>query len=148
MTINHKLHNILWIDRWSKYIGVAYSSTENEVIFPLGYLLNDQMVFFSLSELIYRHRIKTIIIGRPTKQKDIQDKITQFMTNLDTIIQDQNIILHTQEEDYSSVQSGEILSSTAQSLGLGKNSYRKNSAQDTVSAMVILERRKNSPYKL
>ncbi len=100
------------------------------------------MVYFSLSDIIYKYQIKEIVIGRPSRQENIQEKITQFMTSLNSIIEDQHISIHTQEEDYSSVQSGEILSKTAQSLGLvnNDNNYRKNAAQDTVSAMVILER--------
>ncbi len=145
MTVKHKRWDtILGIDRGSKYIWVAYTNSEssNEVIFPLGYILNDQMVYFALSDIIYKYRIKEIVIGRPSKQEDIQEKITKFMTSLNSIIEDQHITIHTQEEDYSSVQSGEILSSTAQSLWLtnNDNNYRKNAAQDTISSMVILER--------
>ncbi len=146
MTIRaEKKHNILGIDRGSKYIGIAYSPVDNEVIFPLGYILNDGMTYFHMSEILYKHHIKEIVIWRPSKQKNIQDKITKFMESLNGIIEDKKITIHTQEEDYSSVQSGEILSNTAREIGLtnNDNNYRKNAAQDTISAMVILERWKN-----
>ncbi len=149
MTVKHKRwHNILGIDRGSKYIGVAYANSDSKITFPLGYILNDQMVYFALSEIIYKYRIKEIIIWRPSKQENIQEKITNFMKSLNSIIEDQYITIHTQEEDYSSVESGEILSNTAQSLGLGKNPHRKNAAQDTISAMVILERWINNKNQL
>lgn len=143
MTINkNKQHNVLGIDWGSKYIWLAYNSRDNEVIFPLGYMLNDSMTYFNMSEILYRHNIKEIVIGRPSRQKNIQEKITKFMESLNGIIEDRKITLHTQEEDYSSVQSGEILSNTAKEIGLtnSDNNYRKNAAQDTISAMVILER--------
>lgn len=113
-----KQHNILGIDWGKKYIGIAYTTKGNSVIFPLGYLLNDQMIFFSLSELLHKYMIKEIVIGRPCKQKDLQEKIQAFITNLNAIIAHQDIPIHIQEEDYSSVQAGEILSPTVKDLKL------------------------------
>ncbi|GHW02525.1 putative pre-16S rRNA nuclease [candidate division SR1 bacterium] len=124
---------ILGIDRGSKYIGLAYSLRDEDVVFPIGYLLNDQMVYFHIADLIQRHGVKTIIIGRPKKQKDVQEKIMKFMNSLNYIIEKDEITLETMDEDYSTVESGEIISN-----------FKKNEATDTVSAMVILERWKNS----
>jgi RNase H-fold protein (predicted Holliday junction resolvase) len=120
---------ILWIDRGSKYIGLAYSPVSSEIIFPVGYLMNDQMIYFHIADLIQRYGVKTIVLWRPSKQKDIQEKITQFMNSLNYIIEKDEITIETIEEDYSSVESWEIISN-----------FKKNEATDTVSAMLILER--------
>ena len=55
------------------------------------------------------------------------------MNSLNYIIEKDEITIETVEEDYTSVESGEIISN-----------FKKNEATDTVSAMLILERwRKN-----
>jgi RNase H-fold protein (predicted Holliday junction resolvase) len=40
--------NVLGIDRGSKYIGLAYGPFDQEVIFPIGYLMNDEMIYFNI----------------------------------------------------------------------------------------------------
>ncbi len=129
MTIKPK--NVLWIDRWSKYIWLAYSPIDQDISFPLWYLLNDKMIYFNISDIIQRHNIRKIILWRPKRQKDIQEKIQDFIKSLEYIIDTQKIEIYTVEEDYTSVQSWEIVSN-----------FKKNVAEDTVSAMLILERRK------
>jgi hypothetical protein len=52
------------------------------------------------------------------------------------IIDKKNITIEKVEEDYTSVQSGEIVSN-----------FKKNVAEDTVSAMLILERRHKQNQK-
>lgn len=144
MTI--KRETILAIDRWSKYVWLAYCDVNSEVIFPLGYLLNDQMTFFNISEIIHTYTVRTIVIWRPSKQKDIQKKIKTFMQGLSYIIDTEQIKIEIQEEDYTSVQSGDLLSQTAKELGVIEEkwtSYKKNAAEDAVSAMIILKRWKN-----
>jgi RNase H-fold protein (predicted Holliday junction resolvase) len=69
------------------------------------------------------------MIGRQAKQQDVQQKIIAFMQNLDYIIDKNEVTIEKVEEDYTSVQSGEIVSN-----------FKKNAASDTVSAMLILER--------
>lgn len=123
---------ILWIDRWSKYIWLAYTHKSNDVIFPVWYIINDQMTYFNIAGLIQRYNVKTIVLWWPSKQKDIQEKITKFMTSLNYIIEKDEIIIETIEEDYTSVESGEIVSN-----------FKKNETTDTISAMLILERWKN-----
>lgn len=123
--------SVLWIDRWSKYVGVAYAPLNSKVIFPVGYLLNDQMIFFNLADLLKRYNVRTIVLGRPTRQKDIQEKIAKFINNLNYIIEKDEILIETIDEDYSSVESGELISD-----------FKKNATTDTLSAMIILERRK------
>ena len=51
------------------------------------------------------------------------------MQSLNYIIENQRIEILTVEEDYTSVQSGEIISD-----------FKKNATTDTISAMLILER--------
>lgn len=129
---NHrKQKSVLAIDRWSKYVGLAYQIIGQEVIFPVGYLLNDQMIFFHIAEIIEKHNVSTIVVWRPSRQEDIQEKINKFINNMNYIIEHREITLDRVEEDYTSVQSGEIVSN-----------FKKNVAEDTISAMLILERRK------
>lgn len=121
--------SILAIDRWSRYVGLAYKNNDSEVIFPIGYLMNDQMIFFHIGDMLTRYNVRKIMIGRPAKQQDVQQKIIAFMQNLDYIIDKNEVTIEKVEEDYTSVQSGEIVSN-----------FKKNAASDTVSAMLILER--------
>lgn len=65
----------------------------------------------------------------PSKQEDVREKIQKFIDNLKIMI-DSKITIETIDEDYTSVLSGEITSN-----------FKKNAAEDTVSAMLILERR-------
>ncbi len=130
MQQNHrKTKSILGIDRWTKYIWLAYALPGSEVIFPIWYILNDKMMYFNIAWIIEKHNIGKIMLGRPAKQKDIQEKITAFMKSLNYIIENREIEIQLVEEDYTSVQSGEIVSN-----------FKKNAATDTVSAMLILER--------
>ncbi len=125
-----KTVHALWIDRWSKYIGLAYTPVENsDIVFPIGYIMNDEMTYYYIADLIQRYHIRKIVLGRPSRQKDIQEKISKFMQSLNYIIENQRIEILTVEEDYTSVQSGEIISD-----------FKKNATTDTISAMLILER--------
>ena len=125
-----KIAHALGIDRGSKYIGLAYTPIENsDIIFPIGYIMNDEMTYYYIADIIQRYHIRKIILGRPSKQKDIHEKISKFMASLNYIIENQKIEILTVEEDYTSVQSGEIISD-----------FKKNATTDTISAMLILER--------
>lgn len=86
-------------------------------------------MYFNVAGIIEKHNVKKIMLGRPSKQKDIQEKIQGFMKSLGYIIEHKEIEIQLVEEDYTSVQSGEIMSN-----------FKKNAAEDTVSAMIILER--------
>jgi len=55
------------------------------------------------------------------------------MESLNYIIENQRIEIETIDEDFTSVQSGEIVSD-----------FKKNATTDTISAMIILERWKQS----
>lgn len=135
---------ILGIDRGTKYIGLAYALQWSSVIFPVGYILNDKMMYFNIAGVIEKHNVGKIMLGRPSKQKNIQDKIQAFMKSLGYIIENKEIEIQLVEEDYTSVQSGEIISNTANDMWL-KWDFKKNAAEDTISAMVILERGLNNP---
>lgn len=126
---HRKTKAILGIDRGSKYIWLAYALGGSEVVFPIGYILNDKMMYFNIAGIIEKHNIGKIMLGRPAKQKDIQEKITAFMKSLNYIIENREIEIQLVEEDYTTVQSGDIISN-----------FKKNAATDTVSAMLILER--------
>lgn len=128
-----KVSHALGIDRGSKYIGLAYTPLNADVVFPIGYVMNDAMTYYYIADLIQRYRIRKIILWWPQKQKDIQEHITKFMESLNYIIENQRIEIETVDEDFSSVQSGEIVSD-----------FKKNATTDTISAMIILERRKQS----
>lgn len=96
----------LGIDRGSKYIGLAYTSIdESDIIFPIGYVMNDEMTYYYISDLIQRYHIRKIILGRPKKQVDVQEKIMKFMDSLNYLIENQRIEISTVEEDFTSVQS-------------------------------------------
>ena len=137
MQNNHrKTKAILGIDRWTKYIGLAYALPGSEVIFPIGYILNVKMMYFNVAGIIEKHNVGKIMLGRPAKQKDIQEKIQAFMKSLNYIIENREIEIQLVEEDYTTVQSGDIISNSAKD-GVG---FKKNAATDTVSAMLILER--------
>lgn len=127
-----KPQNILGIDRWSKYIWLAYTPMDWTIIFPIWYLLNDRMIYFNLWDIIHRHNIKKIVLWFPHKQKDTQEKILDFIKHLELIIDTSKVSIETIEEDYTSVQAWEIVSN-----------FKKNVAEDTVSAMLILERRRD-----
>lgn len=91
--------------------------------------MNDEMTYYYIADLIQRYHIRKIVLGRPSRQKDIQEKISKFMQSLNYIIENQRIEILTVEEDYTSVQSGEIISD-----------FKKNATTDTISAILILER--------
>ncbi len=138
MPINNNNHsrvpkNVLGIDRWSKYIWLAYWPFDQDVIFPIGYLMNDQMIYFNIWDIIQRHHIRKIVLWRPRTQENIQKKIKDFMKQLEYIIDTKKINIDLINEDYTSVESWDIISN-----------FKKNVAEDTVSAMIILERRKKT----
>ncbi len=108
-----------------------------EIIFPIWYIFNDKMTYFNIADIIARYHIKVIAIGRPSKQKDIQDKIQEFIKSLNYIIDHDEIKIETVNEDYTSVQSWEIMSN-----------FKKNAAEDTISAMIILERWKDNKWEV
>ena len=124
--------SVLAIDWGSKYIWLAHMWTKTQMIFPVWYILNDAMTYFSISDIIQRHHVKTIVLWRPARQKDIQARIERFMEWLWYIVDTKEIAIEQVNEDYSSVEAWEIVSN-----------FKKNATSDTISAMIILERWKN-----
>jgi len=120
--------NIIWIDYGTKYIGIAKKDTKHNVIMPVGYIQNDGWTMFELSNIIEQYQIKKIIIGWPTKQKNIQEKIDRFIKEIQIIYPQMEII--KVDEDYTSVEA-------AAQTGEFKKARWK---EDTIAAMKILER--------
>lgn len=132
--------HILGIDRWSKYVGLAYMDAELQIPLPIGYIQNDGSVFFVIGDYLMRYNIQTIVVWYPKKSTvdnkntfldTIQSHIDKFIENLKLLITP-DISICTVSENYTTIQAGDIVSN-----------FRKNAAEDTVSAMLILERRKN-----
>lgn len=108
-----------------------------KITFPIWYIFNDKMTYFNIADIIARYNIKVIAMWRPSKQKDIQEKIQDFIKSLNYIIDHDEIKIQTVNEDYTSVQSWEIVSN-----------FKKNAAEDTISAMLILERWLNNKWEV
>ena len=66
------------------------------------------MMYFNIAGIIEKHNVGKIMLGRPDKQKDIQAKIQAFMKSLGYIIENREIEIQLVNEDYTSVQSGDI----------------------------------------
>ena len=128
-----KTTNVLGIDRWSKYIWLAYMSLENRIPMPIGYILNDHMTMPTLADIVARYHAQAVVVGYPQRQKDVQAKIDAFVKSMSYVISP-DIPFEYIDEDYSSVQAWEMISD-----------FKKNAASDTVSAMLILDRWDKKP---
>lgn len=80
-----------------------------------------------------KYNIETIVCGTPSGNTNVVDKINKFLKNLKFCVPD-TVIFSSIDEHYSSTQASNITGD----LGT------KHISQDTVSAMVILERWKAS----
>ena len=127
------MNKALCLDRWSKRIGVARMDSANNIPLPLWYILNTGDVYFELSALVMKYSIDTIICGTPSGNKSVVDRINNFIKNLKFCVPDTIEFVYI-DEHYSSTQASDI------TWDLGS----KHISQDTVSAMVILERWKAS----
>lgn len=125
--------NILSLDRWSKRIGAAWMDTSNQTPLPLWYIFNTGDVYFELSAVVMKYHIDTIICGIPSGNKNIVEKIYNFIKNLQICLPD-TVKVEFIDEHYSSTQASNITGDL----------WSKHISQDTVSAMVILERWKTS----
>lgn len=124
---------VLALDRGSKRIGVAWMDMTNQTPLPLGYILNTWDVYFELSAVIAQQGITHIVYGYPTGNKWVIGKIDSFIKSLQYCIPD-TVTVEPIDEHYSSTQASDITGD------LGS----KHISQDTVSAMVILERWKDT----
>ena len=120
--------NILAIDFWTKYIWLAKKESSNPIITPIWYINNDGGTMFELANIIEQNRIWKIIIGYPTRQKNIQKKIDSFIKEFNLIYPQIKFI--KQDEDFTSVEA-------AAQTGEFKKARWK---EDTIAAMKILER--------
>ena len=126
--------HILGIDRWTKRIGLATMDAKHPIPLPLGYVTNTPDLYPNLASLVIEKSITTIVVGYPERNKALTVSIDKFITNLGYSI-DPRIQIIRIDEHFSSVQASELTHITSWS-------YRKDISQDTVSAMVLLERRK------
>ncbi len=124
---------VLWIDWWSKMIGLAKTNESDSVVFPVGFLQNDGDVFFALAGIVAEEKIWKIVIGWPKREPKTQEKIQKFAKNIQLFV---DIPIEFVDEDYSSVEAGESLSV----IQSGNLAYSKTPAKDSVAAMKILER--------
>lgn len=126
LTMKQK-NSILSIDRGKKYVWCAYALQGSSIVFPIGYIINDKTLFASLHDIISRYRVKTIIVGMP---RDVwaREQIEKFMHEFVGTIAD-DIEVDAFDEDYTSVQAWEKI-----------GNFEKNIAEDTLAAMLILER--------
>ena len=121
--------NTLALDRWSKRIGIAWMDTTNNTPLPLGYLMNTSTVYSDLSSLVMQYRIDTVLYGYPTGNRNVVAKIDNFVNNMKYCVAD-TVMFQSIDEHYSSTQASDL------TWDLGK----KHISQDTVSAMILLER--------
>lgn len=125
-----KTKNILGIDWGEKYVGFAYVAEDNDIVMPIWNLINDWSMFFNLGDILIRYNITKIVIWRPKREDEIQKKIDRFIDSLWMIV-DAETSIEKYDEDYSSVEGA---SKTGE--------FDKASKNDTLAAMVLLERRK------
>jgi len=70
--------NILWIDRWTKQLGFAY--TKQNIVLPVWVLPNNGDLYFSIAGMVAQHQISQIVIGYPkgnTKWADAVDRLVK-----------------------------------------------------------------------
>ena len=123
------MSRILAIDRGSKRIGLAWMDKENNTPLPLWYLENTSTVYFDMASLVAQYRIDTIVYGYPEGNKGVMSRIDKFITSLQFSVAD-TVSFASIDEHYSSTQASNITGDLD----------RKHISQDTISAMVILER--------
>jgi RNase H-fold protein (predicted Holliday junction resolvase) len=101
----------------------------NKTPLPLGYLTNTGDVYFELSALVMKYQIDTIVCGSPSGNISVVDKIASFIINLKLCVPD-TVKFDFIDEHYSSTQASDRTNDLD----------HKHISQDTVSAMIILER--------
>jgi len=71
---------------------------------PIGYMENDSMFFYNLSDLIIKKNVSHIIIGMPQRQEDVQKRIEDFAEKLSYLIDGNKTTIAFYDEYYSSVE--------------------------------------------
>lgn len=69
---------------------------------PIGYIMNDQQLFFNMADIVSRYFIRQAVVGYPKQHKELQEKIDDFLENL--LFVDPNIEVIKTDEEYTSVQ--------------------------------------------
>jgi len=143
----------LAIDWGKKYIWLAYIQTDIDVVLPVGYLLNSGSVLYEIASLCVEKRVSTIVVWIPQRSslgdpedrgtRWVCDQIEKFVAKLQLCVSE-DINFAYVDEHYSSVEAVEKI--VGQKIipplsPLGKKGW-KTVAEDTLSAMVILERRR------
>jgi len=105
---------------------------QHPIPLPLGYVTNTPDLYPNLASLVMEKSVSTIIVGYPERNKAMTTQIDKFIINLGYSV-DSSIPIIRVDEHFSSVQASDLTTITT-------GSYRKDISQDTVSAMVILER--------
>lgn len=121
------MSNILWVDWGTKYIGLAYRNERNNMVTPVGSILNDESLFFNIADILQRYHIETVVIGYPKQQEELQKKIDEFLEQIMFIEHDMKTVRW--DEEYTSVEAGAV-----------NGDFTKNVAEDTIASMIILER--------
>lgn len=85
-------------------------------------------MLYDLAHLIAQHKIDTIVVWYPWQVSFVSRSIDTFIKNLSFVI-DPTIVIHKENEDYSSVQAGATLWD-----------FKKTAAEDTLAAGIILEK--------
>ena len=120
--------SILGIDWWKKRLWLAYVTWKSSVIFPLWSLDNNANVLYDLAHIVAQHQIKIIVVWYPSQESFITRSIDRFIKDISFVI-DPDIVIHKENEDYTSVQAGVVV-----------GNFKKNAAEDTVVAGIILEK--------
>lgn len=121
------MSNILWVDYGTKYIGLAYWNERNNMVTPVGSMSNDESLFFNIADILQRYHIETIVIGYPKQHKHLQAKIDDFLEQILFIEHEMKMIRW--DEEYTSVEAW-----------ARTGDFTKNTAEDTVASIIILER--------
>lgn len=96
--------NILWIDRWTKQIGLAY--TKQWIVLPWGVLPNDGELYFALAGVVAQYHISQIVIWYP-KWNKWAAVVDRMVRSLWAIIPD--CVISTIDEHYTTIMAQEIL---------------------------------------
>lgn len=67
--------------------------------------MNDQSLYFNMSDVLVRYRIEKVVIGYPKQHEDAQKAIDEMIKRL--LFIDDKLDIEKVDEEYTSVQSGE-----------------------------------------
>lgn len=119
--------NVLGIDYGLKRIGLAISV--DGIISPLEVILNNEITFTKIQEIIKDYQVKKIYVG--ISDGNVANKTLEFVKDLGGMI---NLPIETVEEAVSTIEADAIYLSNKNK----KRDYKKNI--DSVAAAVILRR--------